>query len=284
MKFIAANSQTADALRKTLDRVLSRAGAGSRTEARIWIAEGRVRVNGRAVTDPAHWVDPARDRITLNGKPLTAAEPVYILLYKPKGYVTTYKDPDGRPTVYDLVRDIGQFAGTVGRLDLDTSGLLLLTNDNHLADRLTSPDFHVEKEYLVKASIRLSDEQLVRLRSGIELDDGPTRPAMVTRVRDSEKYTHLTITITEGRNRQVRRMLEALGAKVLKLVRTRIGPLTLAGLDAPGRYRLLTAEEVRQLRKLTGLPDHAHQQPERQLRVPQRNRSVLGRRGGRRRT
>ena len=233
-------------VKRTLDRVLSQAGMGSRSEACQWILGGRVAVNGAVVLLPGHWVDPERDRVTLDSKPVVRQERVYVLLYKPKGYVTTYKDPDGRPTVYDLVREVGQFVGTAGRLDLDTSGLLLLTNDHSLSDRITSPDFHVEKEYLIKAAQVLTDEQLDQLRKGVTLDDGPTRPARVERLRDSEKYTHFTIVLTEGRNRQVRRMVEAIGGHVLKLVRTRIGPLTLEGLSI-GHYRDLTRAEVREL-------------------------------------
>lgn len=231
---------------KTLDRVLSKSGLGSRTEARKWIGTGRVRVNGRLIQTPDFWVDLDKDNVTFDGKPLARAEPRYILLYKPKGYLTTYRDPEGRPTVYDLLPGVDQFVAQVGRLDLETSGLLLLTNDNDLADALTNPGHKVPKTYLVKASSRLSDEQLDQLRRGVELSDGPTKPAEVVRMRDSEKYTSLEITITEGRNRQVRRMLEAIGSKVLKLVRTRLGPLTLEGLTI-GRWRELTDEEVRKL-------------------------------------
>ena len=200
---------------KTLDRVLSKAGLGSRTEARSWIGGGRVQVNGKLIQTPDHWVDLERDSVTLDGKPLEKQELRYILLYKPKGYLTTYKDPENRPTVYDLIPGIGQFVATVGRLDLDTSGLLLLTNDNALTEGMTNPAYKVEKTYLVKASTLLTDEQLAQLAKGVELDDGMTAPAIVKRQRDSEKYTFLEITIREGRNRQVRRMLEAVGAKCL---------------------------------------------------------------------
>jgi 23S rRNA pseudouridine2605 synthase len=232
---------------KTLDRVLSKAGAGSRTEARSWIGSGRVRVNGKLIQTPDHWVDIERDRVTLDGKPLGQAEKRYVLLYKPKGYLTTYRDPEGRPTVYDLIPGLGQFVGTVGRLDMDTSGLLLLTNDNALAERMTNPEHKLPKTYLVKASTLLSDDQLARLANGVELSDGPTRPAVVRRQRDSEKYTFLEITITEGRNRQVRRMLEAIDSKVLKLVRVKLGPLTLDGLRI-GEWRDLTPAEISELR------------------------------------
>ena len=231
---------------KTLDRVLSKAGVGSRVEAARWVRAGRVRVNGRPVRDPDHWVDMERDRVRLDGQPLQARQRIYLLLYKPAGYLTTYRDPQGRSTVYDLVADAGTFLSPVGRLDLDTSGLLLMTNDNQFAERVTNPDSHVPKTYLVKASTRLTDDQLQRLRDGIELSDGPTRPAQVVRVRDSAKYTHFEITLTEGRNRQVRRMVEALGAKVLKLVRVRIGNIRIGTLPI-GKWRMLTEAEVRAL-------------------------------------
>ena len=231
---------------KTLERVLSKAGVGSRVDARRWIHERRVSVNGRVVENPDHWVDMERDRVRFDGKPLAARERIYLLLYKPTGYLTTYRDPERRPTVYDLIDDVGTFLSPVGRLDLDTSGLLLMTNDTRFAERVTNPDSHVPKTYLVKASVRLSDEQLQSLRDGIELADGPTRPAAVTRVRDSAKYTHFEITLTEGRNRQVRRMVEALGAKVLKLVRVKIGPIGIGTLPI-GKWRQLSRAELASL-------------------------------------
>jgi 23S rRNA pseudouridine2605 synthase len=228
---------------KTLERVLSKAGLGSRVEARRWIQAGRVTVNGRITCDPDHWVDMDRDRVRFDNHPLVARERHYVLLYKPTGYLTTYRDPRGRPTVYDLIADVGTFLSPVGRLDLDTSGLLIMTNDNQFAERITNPDSHVPKTYLVKASMVLSDEHLQLLRDGLELTDGPTRPATVVRVRDSAKYTHFEITLTEGRNRQVRRMVEALGARVLKLVRVKIGSITIGTLPI-GRWRFLTPAEV----------------------------------------
>jgi 23S rRNA pseudouridine2605 synthase len=241
--------QTANRVKKTLDRILSRAGLGSRTDARKWIAEGRVTVNGRKAADPDAWFDPQRDRITVDGKPLRAARKIYLLLYKPKGFLTAYKDPQGRATIYDLLKSADEWVFPVGRLDQDTSGLLLLTNDTAFGDYVTDPASHVPKTYLVKASALLSEEQLQQLRDGIRLSDGPTRPAEVRRVRDSARFTFFEITITEGRNRQVRRMVEALGAKVLKLVRTRIGGpggLEIAGLEI-GKTRPLTPQEVRAL-------------------------------------
>jgi len=231
---------------KTLERVFSKSGLGSRTDARSLIGEGKISVNGKVIQDPDHWVDLERDRITFEGKPLRAVEKAYVLLYKPKGYLTTYRDPAGRPTVYDLIGDAGTWLSPVGRLDLDTSGLLLLTNDTALAEGITNPEHKVAKTYHVKASTLLTGDQLDQLRHGVELSDGPTRPALVTRVRDAAKYTFLEITITEGRNRQVRRMLEAVESKVLKLVRVAIGPIRIGDLPI-GKWRHLTAAEVRAL-------------------------------------
>jgi len=232
--------------KKTLDRVISQAGIGSRKEARQWIGAGRVSVDGKKIQTPDEWVDPERQRVTLDGKPLRAAKKIYLLLYKPKGYVTTYKDPDGRATVYDLLKDVPEKVFSAGRLDLDSTGLLVFTNDGEFADRITSPDSHVPKTYLVKASILLSDDQLDQLRRGVALADGRTRPAEVKRIRDSGRYTFFEITITEGRNRQVRRMVETLGAKVLKLVRTEIGSIRIGELQI-GKYRPLTEQEIREL-------------------------------------
>jgi 23S rRNA pseudouridine2605 synthase len=231
---------------KTLERVLSKAGLGSRTDARKWIGAKRVKVNGKLIQSPDHWVDLERDTVTLDGKPVRASKRIYLLLYKPKGYITTYKDPQGRPTVYDLIQDSGQWVVPVGRLDQDTSGLLLLTNDTRFAEIVTNPDFKIPKTYLVKTSTRLSDEQIGQLQKGVILNDGPTQPAIVKRIRDSAKYSFIEIIIREGRNRQVRRMIEAIGSKVLKLVRTEIGGVCIGDLPI-GKYRELTVEEVRQL-------------------------------------
>jgi 23S rRNA pseudouridine2605 synthase len=233
---------------KTLDRVISRAGLGSRVDARKWIAAGRVSVNGRVARTADQWINLKTDRVLLDGKPLQAPERVYILLYKPRGYITSYKDPQGRPTVYDLVQDVSQWMGPVGRLDQDTTGLLILTNDNDFADYMTSPDHHVPKTYLVKTSSKIDQLSLQRLRDGMELEDGPTRPAKVALLRESASASFLEITITEGRNRQVRRMIEAVGSRVRKLVRTSIGPISIGALEI-GKWRELTPAEVAQLRR-----------------------------------
>ena len=231
---------------KTLERTFSKAGIGSRTEARDAITAGKVRVNGKIVKDPEHWVDLDTDRVTLDGKPLRRAAHRYILLYKPKGYLTTYRDPQGRPTVYDLVQDLGVWVTPVGRLDLETTGLLLLTNDTAFAERIMNPESKVPKTYQVKTATKLDETQVDQLRRGVELTDGPTRPATVAILRESPKYSHLELVLTEGRNRQVRRMIEAVGSKVLKLVRTAIGPIRIGDLPI-GQWRELTWEELRAL-------------------------------------
>jgi pseudouridine synthase len=203
-------------------------------------------VNGKNIRNPDHWVDPKRDRITLDGKALRPVAKTYVLLYKPKGYLTTRRDPEGRPTVYDLTGDVGMWLSPVGRLDLDTSGLLLLTNDTDLAERITNPEHKAPKTYQLKAATLLSDEQIEQLRRGVELTDGPTRPAIVTRLRDSGRHTFLEMIITEGRNRQVRRMIDAVGSRVLKLVRVAIGPIRIGDLQI-GKWRRLTEAEVRNI-------------------------------------
>jgi pseudouridine synthase len=228
---------------KTLDRLLSKAGLGSRADAQEWIQAGRVRVNGKVIRSPSSWVNPQRDRISLDGKPVRKPRLIYLLLNKPTGYVTTRKDPQGRPTVYDLIPEVEHWVFPVGRLDRETSGLLLLTNDTRFAELVTNPAHEVPKTYLVKTAPRLTDEQLEQLRGGILLRDGVTGPSRVNRLRDSGNHTFFEITITEGRNRQVRRMVEALGGKTMKLVRVAIGNLQLAGL-AIGEYRALLKKEV----------------------------------------
>ncbi len=228
---------------KTLDRVLSRAGVASRSQARRLVLSGRVQVNGRVMRNPDHWVHVDRDRVHLDGRALSAPRKIYLLLHKPAGCVTTRSDPQGRPTVYDLLREFRDWVFPVGRLDLDSSGLLLFTNDTEFADRLTDPRHAAPKTYLVKTAGRLDEEALQALRRGVMLHDGPTRPAQVRLVRHSGPRSWIEITITEGRNRQIRRMIRTVGSKVLQLIRTRIGGLEMEAL-APGRYRELKATEI----------------------------------------
>ncbi len=233
----------------TLDRVLSRMGLASRTAAREAILLGRLKVNGRVVRDPDSWVQPSRDVVQLDGNRVKPVRKTYLLFYKPKGVITSHGDPAGRKTIYDYLDDTNRWLAPVGRLDKDTSGLLLLTNDTEFADFVTSPESQIPKSYLVKTSGLLSDEIISRLAAGVEMKRGDrAQPVSVRRTEDRGKYTWLEVVLTEGKNREVRRMIEAVGFKVLKLVRTRIGPLTLEGLEV-GKRRVLSLGEVASLRK-----------------------------------
>jgi 23S rRNA pseudouridine2605 synthase len=228
----------------TLDRVLSRYGLASRTEARKAIRAGRLRVNGRVVRDADVWVKPGTDVIQLDGERLKRERRVYLLFYKPKGVITSHGDPAGRKTVYDHLGEVGRWVSPVGRLDKDTSGLLLLTNDTSFADFVTSPESRVPKNYLAKMNGLVSDDVIARLAAGVEMKRGDfARPESVRRAEDRGKYTWLEIVLTEGKNREVRRMIEAVGFRVLKLVRTRIGPLSFGSLQV-GQWRELSPAEV----------------------------------------
>jgi 23S rRNA pseudouridine2605 synthase len=228
----------------TLDRVLSRFGLASRSEAREAIRSGRLKVNGRVVRDPEAWVRPEKDTIQFDGSRLKPARRIYLAFYKPKGVVTSHGDPQGRKTVYDFLGDHARWVAPVGRLDKDTSGLLLLTNHTTFADLITNPDSRIPKTYLVKLNALAGPEVIDRLAAGVEMKRGDrAQPQTVRRVEDRGKYTWLEVVLTEGKNREVRRMVEAVGFKVLKLVRTRIGPITLQGLEV-GQTRPLTAAEI----------------------------------------
>ena len=230
-----------------LQKILSRAGVSSRRAAETMITAGRVSVNGAVVTELGSKADPERDKICLDGKPVTVSNKrIYVLLHKPAGYVTTMADPEGRPVITELVKSIPERLFPVGRLDFNTEGLLLLTNDGEWANRLAHPRHEVEKEYLVKIRGALPQEKITRLTSGIQLDDGPTAPARLEIIRVLEKNVWFTITIHEGRYRQVRRMCEALELPLVKLKRVRYGSIHLGELK-PGEYRLLEPSEVNQL-------------------------------------
>ena len=229
-----------------LQKVLARAGLGSRRVSEGLIADGRVTVNGE-VAVLGRRVDPQHDRVELDGVPVIVDTTiVHWLLNKPAGYVTTAADTHGRPTVLDLVPDEPRVF-PVGRLDLDTEGLLLITNDGDLAQLLTHPSHGVEKEYFVEVEGKPSPAALRALRSGVELDDGPTRPAQAKILQESATgTTALTIVVKEGRKRMVRRMCAEIGHPVVRLARTRIGPLRDPHL-APGTWRAVTNDEVRAL-------------------------------------
>ena len=233
-----------------LQKILAQAGIASRRAAEEFITAGRVAVNGNVVTELGTKADPAHDRITLDGKPVRLGErKLHILLNKPVGYVTTLKDPQGRPVVTSLLKGVKERVYPVGRLDYNTEGLLLLTNDGELANRLAHPRHEVEKEYLVRVRGSVTSEQLRLLAAGVELEDGMTAAAVAKLVRESENNSWLSITIHEGRYRQVRRMCDAVGLTVVRLRRTRYGILE-AGELKPGEYRLLTPPELDGLRAL----------------------------------
>ena len=233
----------------TLERVLSHYGLASRTAAREAIRAGRLKVNGRVIRDPECWIRLGQDTIQLDGQRLKPTRKIYLLFYKLKGVITSHGDPGGRKTVYDCLDGLGCWVAPVGRLDKDTSGLLLLTNDTEFADFVASPVSGVPKTYLAKLNGLVSDEIIARLNAGVEMKRGDwAKPASVRRVEDRGKYTWLDVVLTEGKNREVRRMLEAVGFKVLKLVRTRLGPLTLEGLEV-GKWRELGSSEVAALRR-----------------------------------
>jgi 23S rRNA pseudouridine2605 synthase len=225
-----------------LNAFIARAGVASRRKADELIKAGRVTVNG-AVGQLNTFVG-SEDDVRLDGKPLTKQRLAYVLLNKPAGVVTTARDPQGRRTVVDLV-EVAARVVPVGRLDAETTGALLLTNDGELAHRLAHPRYEVGKVYEVDCWKQPTDDELARLRAGVELDDGVTRPAQVRRISGAQ----IELVLHEGRNRQVRRMLEAVGHRVKELHRSRYGPLTLEGLE-PGAWRELEASEVERLRSI----------------------------------
>lgn len=234
--------------RRTLERLISRAGLASRGTAAEWIRAGRVRVNGRVVRVVETWVDPERERVELDGRPLVAAERLYVALHKPKGYLTSHGDPRERRTIYALLTGLPAWVVPIGRLDRDTSGLLLLTNDTDFAAAIADPQTGPGKRYRAVTRRRLGDEALAALAAGPELEDGPTRPEEVVRLGHRGPTSVVELTLHEGRNRQVRRMFLAVGAPLKELRRVRIGPLELGPL-ASGTWRALSAAEVRALRR-----------------------------------
>lgn len=235
-----------------LNKVLARAGLASRRTADRLIAEGRVTVNGRAVREPGTRVDPARDAIKVDGRrlPQAPARHTYVMLNKPRGYVTTLSDPQGRPTVGELLRGVRGRLFPVGRLDFDSEGLLLLTDDGDLARDLMHPRSGVTKTYAAKVRGTPGPDALARLRAGVPLREGRALPAQVGLLRRGEN-PWLEVSVVEGRKHQVRRMLQAVGHPVLKLKRIRYAGLALGDLRT-GRLRHLRGEEVERLRRAAG--------------------------------
>ena len=242
-----------------LQKIIASAGIASRRKAEELISQGRVTLNGQIVTELGTKADPGRDYIKVDGKLLRGAERrVYFLLNKPRGYVTTVSDPEGRPTIMELVKDRGERIYPVGRLDYGSEGLLLLTNDGELANHLTRASSHVPKTYLVKVSGQPNQEDIESLRHGIRIGSKPgprgvravhTAPAQIRIVREAENPWY-EVTLIEGKNRQIRRMFEEVGHHVEKIKRVRYGPLTLD--VEPGQSRELNQKEIALLRRAGG--------------------------------
>jgi 23S rRNA pseudouridine2605 synthase len=231
-----------------LQKILSEMGIASRRKAEEFILEERVTVNGQIATLGMK-ADPGQDHIKIDGKLVLRPEPkVYIMLHKPKNVVTTLHDPEGRPTVRDFLKGIRYRIYPVGRLDYDSEGLLLLTNDGDFTHAIIHPSKKIPKTYLVKVKGVLEEEELQKLRTGIKLEDGVTAPARVKRIRKAESNSWIEITIHQGKRRQIRRMLQQVGHPVLKLIRIRINGLDLGDLE-PGGYRYLTLEEILKIKK-----------------------------------
>lgn len=232
-----------------LQKVMAKAGIASRRKCEELIAAGEVKVNGVTVKEAGWKVNPQLDQIEVRGLKIQLEKKVYYLLYKPVGYITSVGDPQQRKTVIDLMQGIPERIYPVGRLDYDTSGLLLLTNDGDLAFQMTHPSHEMEKEYEALVRGKVNKESLERLRKGVKLEDGWTAPARVRVLAEKGANTLLQLAIHEGRNRQVRRMCESVGHPVLKLKRTRIAFLTIGQLK-PGKFRPLLLEEVNQLKEI----------------------------------
>lgn len=236
-----------------LHKYLARAGVASRRRAEELISKGLVKVNGKIVSEMGYKVDPLQDVIEYSNELVKQEDKrVYIMINKPQKVMTTLKDPQGRQIISDLLQGISQRLYPVGRLDYMTEGLLILTNDGDLAYRLTHPRYKVDKKYIAHVEGDVTPGGLKLLRQGVQLEDGPTMPADVKILSAHEGATTLQITIHEGRNRQVRRMCQAIGHPVTALKRLSFGPLNLGDLR-PGQYRYLGLEEVRALKKACGL-------------------------------
>jgi 23S rRNA pseudouridine2605 synthase len=234
-----------------LNKVLAHAGIGSRRHCEDLITAGRVSVDGEVVRELGTRVDPARQRVCVDGQPIRAERPAYWLVHKPRGYLASSHDPAGRPLVLDLVPQISQRIYTVGRLDEASEGLILLTNDGDLAHRLMHPRFGVEKTYLVQVAGSPTAEDLQQLLQGVWLSEGRVRARKVKRLKRQGASTWLRIVLSEGKNREIRRMLARLGHKVLRLRRIALGPVELGELPL-GKARRLRPQEIEALRQAAG--------------------------------
>jgi pseudouridine synthase len=233
-----------------IQKVLAKAGVASRREAERMMIEGRVTVNGKVIETLGFKADPSKDHIKVDGKRITPFEPkVIFLLNKPRGYLSTVKDPKGRPTIMDLLKNMKWRIYPVGRLDFDAEGLLLLTNDGDLAHLLSHPRFSIPKTYLVKVTGVPEEKKLTRLKRGVSLEDGEAKAISCGLIRQREKNSWVRVVVAEGRNHLVKRMFSAIGHPVLKLKRIEYGPIQLGGLPF-GQIRMLTPDEVEDLKKI----------------------------------
>jgi 23S rRNA pseudouridine2605 synthase len=243
-----------------LQKVLARAGVASRRAAERLIAAGRVRVDGRVARELGVRVDPRNSRIEVDGKRIIAEPLIYIVLNKPRGVVCTLSDPEGRPTVAELLRGAGARVLPVGRLDFNTGGALLCTNDGEFANRVAHPRHHAPKEYLVKVGGVVDERSLAAVGESIAIDGRATKPADVKLVRVEGDKSWLAVRLEEGRNRQVRRLAEHAGLVVMRLVRTSHAGITVEGVR-PGRFRHLTVDELTELRDVYGVPKRIPRPP-----------------------
>lgn len=233
-------------MEERLQKILAKAGIASRRTAERLIRDGRVRINGAVILEMGHKADPSRDRITCDGKPIAFEEKMYVLLNKPAGYVTTLSDPQGRPMVADLLTGIHLRLFPVGRLDLDTEGALIMTNDGDMANAILHPRFEVKKTYEALVAGSPSRDKLRLLEEGIEIDGVKTRPASVQVLKRLSNQTLVEIVIHEGKKRQVRKMFQALHHRVLHLKRTAYGKLGLGHLPL-GKYRVLSQDDLKKI-------------------------------------
>jgi len=263
---------------QSLSKAVAAAGAASRRKAVELIRAGRVRIDGEVVTNPALPVDPAVARIAVDGRPLEFEPRVCILLHKPRGPLSTVFDERGRQTVIDLLGDVKQRLYPAGRLDADTEGLLVITNDGDLTLQLTHPRYGIEKVYEAEVQGHFQEQARRRLEEGMMLEDGHSGPARVRVLRAAPNRSRVEIALHSGRKRQVRRMLEAVGHPVVSLVRTRVGPLGIKGLG-PGQWRTLTTREIERLRAQLAKPSPRSSaeasRPSEENRAPQRRDKQL---------
>lgn len=263
-----------------LQKVLAQAGIASRRHAETLIVEGRVEVDGRVVTELGTRVDPSKSRIRVDGRMVGgASERTTVILNKPAGVLSTMKDPEGRRTVRDIVESEPFRLVPVGRLDYASEGALLLTTDGELANRLMHPSFKAPKVYVVKVGGHPTADKLEQLRKGVRLDDGRTQPAVVEVVKEDDRHTWLEFVLTEGRNRQIRRMCEAIGHRAFRVYRTEFAGVNVDGLR-PGQFRYLSAGELARLYETVGLSGSVPELSQRAIELRDRPAGLAERRKG----